>query len=360
MERNSFQLGYELTDYGKLRFDFDGKIDELEMSSQRRKAMFSNPLFYYLLTLVFILVVWFIASLVINSIKYGFAQSFGMHISGLFAVFVMSTIVLLSAFGGWAKFANIAKNANAGTLRAYREAETKLRDNSISRNNSIQIYEEWLVITNYGWTQVYDLSMVAEVRLENTGRTNKAFTATFISTEGESVHASVIIPRDKVILIQLKKIFKKKLKIIMLKRAVQCPNKPIGTLIGATCFVSIAIFAGTGLILMHYYLEPSIPIFLGLLFIIGGIIGLCGVYSFVPILKDVIMPLLAGVIFIFFPMAIADTILKESGGALTIKEFFGIFNPLSAAVLFFGWLGLLFVIISIKTLIEYIVYREKK
>ncbi|MDE6372770.1 MAG: hypothetical protein K2L61_04425, partial [Clostridia bacterium] len=103
-----FKLDYELTDYGKLLFDFDGNLNGMEMSKQRRKAMVGSFGFYFLIAPVFLMVVWFIASLIANSIKFGFLVSLGLHVSGFFAMFVMSLILLLSAFGGWGKFARMA------------------------------------------------------------------------------------------------------------------------------------------------------------------------------------------------------------------------------------------------------------
>ena len=54
-----FRLPYELSDYGKLLFDFDGNLNSLDMSKERRRAMFRSPAFYYMLFLVFTLVIWF-------------------------------------------------------------------------------------------------------------------------------------------------------------------------------------------------------------------------------------------------------------------------------------------------------------
>ncbi|MDE6614814.1 MAG: hypothetical protein K2K24_04820, partial [Clostridia bacterium] len=178
------------------------------------------------------------------------------------------------------------------------------------------------------------------------------------------VNAYVNIPREKTLIIQLKKIFGDKLKIKHVgqqkEKAVLERNKPIGTLIGLTFFVSIFIFAGVGVILMHYYVEPSIPVFLGAFFIVAGCIALCGVYDFVPVLKDVLVPILFGSVFIFFPMSLIQVIVKQSDVGLTFKQIFSIFHPISVAVLFFGWLGLLLIFVGVKNVIDYIRYRERK
>ncbi len=150
MENSRFKLTYELPDYGKLLFDFDGNLNGLEMSKQRRKAMFRSVGFYYLITPVFVMVVWFIASLIINSIKYGFLKSVGLHASGFFALFVMSLILLLSAFGGWGKFMRWAGRRNLADIKGFNQNEREREEVSQSRHHSIQIYEEYLVITNFG------------------------------------------------------------------------------------------------------------------------------------------------------------------------------------------------------------------
>ena len=56
---DSFELQYELTDYGKLLFDFDGNLNSMDMSEQRRKLMLRSPIFYYLNALAILLVIWF-------------------------------------------------------------------------------------------------------------------------------------------------------------------------------------------------------------------------------------------------------------------------------------------------------------
>ena len=192
---------------------------------------------------------------------------------------------------------------------------------------------------------------------------NKSYVLSFTSTNGENIYSALSIPREKTLIIQLKKIFKDKLVIqnrVAQKRAGKLINKPIGTLIGLTFFVSIFILAGVGVILMHFYIDPSIPIFLGAFFIIGGCIALCGVYDFIPALKDVVVPILFGSVFMFFPMSIVQVMAKQSDGAMSVKDIFGIFNPISAAVLFFGWLGLLLIYTGVKNIIDFIRYRERK
>lgn len=358
----SFKLDYELTDYGKLLFDFDGNLNGMDMSKQKRKALIGSPGFYFLLAPVFLMVVWFIASLIANSIKFGFLKSVGMHLSGFFAMLVMSLILLLSAFGGWGKFARMASRGKLKDIKEFNASEREKEEILSKKRNSIQIYEEWLVITNCGWTGVYDLSMLEKVKLEGNDVRNKSYVMSFTSTDGEVVYSALTIPREKTLIIQLQKIFKDKLVIQnrVAQRRTKSVNKPIGTLIGLTFFVSIFILAGIGIILMHFYIEPSIPIFLGAFFIICGCIALCGVYDFIPALKDVLVPILFGSVFMFFPISIVQVMAKQSDGAMSVKDIFGIFNPLSAAVLFFGWLGLLLIYTGVKNIIDYIRYRERK
>lgn len=363
MQNERFRLPYELSDYGKLLFDFDGNLNGLDMSKERRKAMFRSPAFYYMLLLVFTLVIWFIASLIGNSIKYGFSKIIGVHLQGFFVLFVMCLIICLSAFGGWGKFMRWAGRGKLFDVKGFTESENAKEEVSAREKNSIQIYEEYLVITNCGWTQVFYLDKVAKVILESSDKKHMEYRAKFMSYDGEEVEAYVDIPREKTIIIGLKKIFGDKLIIKNFgekKVAVLERNKPIGTLVGLTFFVSIFIFAGIGVIILHYTVIPQVPIFLGAFFIIGGCLALCGVYDFVPILKDILVPVLFGSVFLFFPISIMKLAYASANRALTLKSFFSTFNMLGAMVVFFGWLGLLFVLVGVKTIIDYIRYRDKK
>ncbi|MDE5655114.1 MAG: hypothetical protein K2I46_05845 [Clostridia bacterium] len=363
MENGSFKLTYELSDYGKLLFDFDGNLNGLDMSKAKRKAMLRSPGFYYMLLLVFTLVVWFLSSLIANSIKYGFFTSVGGHMQGFFVLFVMCLIVCLSAFGGWGKFARWAGRGKLTDVKGFNQSEKEREEANNNKNNSIQIYEEYLVITNYGWAQSYYLDKVAQVILESSDKWHMQYKASFISDDGEEVKANVEIPREPTLIIQLKKIFGDKLKIRNVgqtkRKAIRKRNKSIGALVGLTCFVSLPILIGIGAIVISYTLIPTMPAFLGVFFIIGGCLGLCGVYDFIPALKDILVPLLFGSVFLFFPISLMQLVFMSMHKALTLKSFFSTFNVFGAAVIFFGWLGLLFVIVGIKTMIDYIRYREK-
>lgn len=362
MSYDKFKLDYELTDYGKLLFDFDGNVNGLDMSKERRKAMFRNPAFYYMLALAALLIIWYIASFISNAIKYGFLKSLSLHVDGIFVLVVMCLIIGLSAFGGWGKLIRFASRGKLTDVKGFNESEKVREEVGILDKNAIHIYEEYLVITNLGRTKAYYLDKVAKVILESRDKSHMMYTAKFVSIDGEEVESYVDIPREKSIIIQLKKIFGDKLtfkytgekKVAVLQR-----NKSIGSLAGLTLFVSIFILVGIGAIVLHFYM-PNIPIILGVMFIGVGCIALCGVYDFIPALKDVLAPTAAGALFIYFPIAFAQLIYSASGTELTIKSFFSLFNILGAAVIFFDGLGFLFVLVGIKTAIDYIRYRNNK
>ena len=362
MQNGKFKLDYELTDYGKLLFEFDGNMDGLDMSKAKRKEMFRSPAFYYMLLLVFTLVVWFLGSLISNAMKYGIAKSLGMHAQGFFVLFVMCLIVCLSAFGGWNKFMRFA--GKGGNVKGYIANEREREEVEAIEKNSIQIYKEYLVITNFGWTQVYHLDMVAQAILESSDRWHLKYDVKFISESGEEVKAVIEIPREQTLLISLKKIFGDKLIIRNVGQvredAVQKRNRPIGALIGLTCFVSLPIFVGIAAIVMSYTVIPQMPAFVGVFFIFGGVLALCGVYDFIPILKDIFAPILFGVLFLIFPISLVKLVFTSMNRVLTLKTFFSTFNVLGAALIFFGWLGLMFVLYGLKTAIDYIKYRDKK
>ena len=361
MYGDKFRAGYELSDYGKLLFEYDDTRGQLEMSDQKRKAMLKNPGFYYIIAIIAVLGAWFIASLISNAKKHGFAVSLGMHASGFFVLFVMSLLLILSVGGFWGKFIrwNASKTAN---IKSFNTKEKDVRDMVDSVRNALQIYEDWIVITNTGVTNVYNIHMVDKVKMNYVNAKRKSgYYAAFLATSGEIEFARVVIPNEKTLLFQLKKIFGDNIEIERpVKKAVVDTNKRLGQIVGPLVFVSIAILAGVGVIIMHFYVAKSIPVFLGAFFIIGGMLGICGTLDFIPILKDVVVPLLFGAVFLFFPYMLMDLVYKSNNKVLTVRSFFELFNPFGAAVIFFGGLGLLCVIGAIKTVMDYIRYREKK
>ncbi len=348
---DTFRLGCELSDYGRLLYECDDSLGMYGASQQRLKAVFRNPVFYYFSLIIVMLVIWFVASLIFNIVRHGFLASIGMNIGGFITLFVISLIVFSSFGGVWSKLLKrlIGKKENKQEMVSIVE----------NKRNAIQIYQDWLVITNLGIVEVYDIHMVEKVRLSFINN-KKGYHMAFYAVNGVVKFAKVKIPCQRYMIIRLQKIFGDKLVVERpYKKFVIQTTKSARDIILPIAFVSLAIILGAGLIVMHYLVSQSVPIILGIFFIIGGVAAICGILDFIPILKDVVLPFLVCAVFFGFPYMILYTTYNANGLELTASRFFQVFNPIGVAVIFLGGLGLLFIIKAIKTLIEYIKYRGK-
>ena len=55
---DTFRLGCELSDYGRLLYEYDDSLGMYGASQQRLKAVFRNPVFYYFSLIIVMLVIW--------------------------------------------------------------------------------------------------------------------------------------------------------------------------------------------------------------------------------------------------------------------------------------------------------------
>lgn len=353
---SEFKIGYELTDYGKLLFEYDDSLGILDMSKQKKKAMLKQPMFYWLLLVGAVLIVWFVVSLVSNSIKHGFLQSVGLHMSGGFALLVMGTIIFLSIGGQWGKFARWSTRKKL-KVKEFNKSENLREEYLDTQKNVLQIYEDYIVITQSGQCKAYNMRAVRKVKLCYADKYGRNFYLAFFADGGEFAISKAAIPSEKANIFAIKKIFGR---LLEEEKINQKSKTSHSQLIAPIIFASLAIIAGGGVIAMHFIVDNSIPIFLGAFFIIGGLIGLCASLNSLPILKDAVLPILVGAVFLFFPYMLISTVYNSKGIALTVKHFFEVFNVFGAAVIFFGALGVVFVYSGIKAFINYIRFREKK
>ena len=103
----------------------------------------------------------------------------------------------------------------------------------------------------------------------------------------------------------------------------------------------LPIGMGIFLIAGHYYINPVFPVFLGIVFIIGGFVALCGLYSFIPFVKHVLVPMAFGVMFTLGPVFLLKQIYLALEIKLTVYSYFAFTNPVTLGFSFIISLGFL-------------------
>ncbi|MDE6758282.1 MAG: hypothetical protein K2J89_03270 [Clostridia bacterium] len=355
---DNFENAYDFGDYGKLIYECDDSLGEYETSQLKRKALIKSPRLYFFIAVILIMVSWFIASLISNAIKHGFLVSIGMHITGFFALFVMSLIIILSIGGFWGKMVRWNADRKKSNLKEFINREDQRDEFLNSGKNVLRIYKDRIVIIEKRESIVFDTNDIKKVRISYAANQEKeGYNAIFFTDKGKFKISRALLPLGKKTLIQFKKIFREKLEIDSSVKNARS-KKPLRSYIAPLLFVSLGILFGIVTIVLHFALDKSIPIFLGGFFIICSFVGICCILDFISALKDIALPLLVSVLFLSFPYMTLYTIYNANGIALTAKVFFEVFNPIGAAVIFFGSLGLTFIFDAIKTAIDYVRYGD--
>lgn len=366
MEESKSKLDYVLPDYGKIKFEYRDSQNELSMSKHSRRQLYKNLGFYYLMAIVLVMIAWFIGSFISITKQSGFFQAILFHIPSLLFCAVAGLIIVLSAFGLWGKFMKFAAGQRGKRVAKISRGE-KINEDDIAEmsDNAIRVYEQYLVIVNSGKESAYYLDSVFSVDLQSAG---DYFFAKFKFADGDYIFARAFIPNQKRLLVQLKKIFDDKLNIIKDKHADDSKSslrdkvlgdKSVGEFLGILSMCLIAIAVGALVIFLHYRVAPQIPVFLGLFFILVALIGICGLFSAIPEVKDIIVPLLFGITMIFCPTGMFMAVYEAQGVKLAIKDFYLVMTPFSAGAFFFAALGIFILGYGIKSAIEYIKYGGK-
>ena len=123
----------------------------------------------------------------------------------------------------------------------------------------------------------------------------------------------------------------------------------------------IVLFAGGGVVAMHFYLAESVPIALGVFFMLGGVLVFFTGFASLPVVKVFVIPLIAGVTFITIPYQFCKIIGGEESVAYlfsSAENFFSSFNLLYCVVAFMAVIGVIGVISAVTGLVKYIKYGE--
>ena len=341
------KLDYELTDYGKLLFGYDERqsSDAFYTPAEKRKANYRSPYFYYLISIPIVMIAWFIASIIVAFQHEGDERwlRFALTMVSIIPMAICIFIVVMIAFGLW------------GKLYAWRYGDAYSNHNS--KRNSICIYEDYVVVVRDNVTTVYLRSMLEEFRLTWDYYIEAKFQdgiQTFL----------VQIPKSPMTSAKLHAIFGKQLRICKAPRIPQSrffeSLDPIcwGEFFGALAFAIISAGVGTTVLCLRIYLHVDVPIFLGVAFIGGGVLLLCGAFSFVPFVKDIVMPFTATAFLIYFPWGMVGALHDAWELGKGFKAY-TVFSPFSCIAVFVSSLALLFIASGISALKDYILYGHK-
>lgn len=352
------------------KYGVDNSKTMYDTRKEQRTAALKSPYAIYMLALVVFMLFWFAYSFVNAVITESGAIVLLKFLPSLFVLAVCTAIVFLSVFGMWGKFARWAakKNMVGGPASDGRrlKAEIEAADANKGREDALNIFEDYIEVVNYGNRTVLNRGLLRNVLLTKYGG---YCTVNFISIYGYSICANAHIPSADVH--KIKEIFgnmctvekgarsKKEDKgdpVFYVKEKFEISFDKIGGLImGLIC-----AGAGGGVIAMHYCLNEKIPMFLGLFFIVGGLLAMLTVFDNVAVIKAFGIPFLFGVLFVGFPFMFVFSVAQSEGITVvlpTFHEFLCSFSPIYAGIFFIAGLGVLFILIAFGQLIKYLKNR---
>lgn len=335
---NEAKLNYELSDYGKLLFEYNSheRKEAFYVSSEKRKANLKSPFFYYVVAMPFVLIVWFVASLVSVIWLEGDERwlRLGLALGSLVFIVPISVITLKLACGYWGKL-----------------YDWKIRGSLNKKESYLRIYEDYVVIKCKDETSVYLRSHITGVELNWN---------CFIRLKFRSYSKIFFleIPPHQYSAERLERIFLDKLTIFSTRYAEPIVCNSVGSVLGGLAFVLLTIGIGVVVVCLNVYEDVPVPIFLGVMFIACGIMGACGSLSFIPFVKDIATPLAGAGMFVVVPWWLALTLHEVMGIAKGIKALLYL-SPFTCMAVFLSSFGILFVASGVKAIMDYIRYGHK-
>ncbi|MDE6189063.1 MAG: hypothetical protein K2G37_02085 [Clostridia bacterium] len=331
------------TGFGDPIFEFDDSKSIFDRTVKLKKVL-KSPSTYYFFAVLLALLVWIIYSIAVSPKGEGVAN----HISTIVVFVFLTAFTVVMIFGLWGKLMNLfARNSQSGAMsnvNIFRSALTVYKDNIEVVNLEVSFMYEKSQVTNI--VVMRDRNKFKVVLFFDSGRPMPAKVAIPIEFLGYFVRSCAGIPIKYKRLLGYDTSFRLR--------------ESKGMLIGGTLFLLLPIVVGALLIWMHYSVNDKVPQFLGIFFIMAGLVAICALYSFIPFFKHVMVPMLFGLFFTIVPVLLAAEIFLAKGIQLDASTFFASLDPMLLGFTYITALGLFVTLNAIRSSIEYFVYGTKK
>lgn len=304
----------------------------------------------YMIILGVALFGWFLYSLITTSQSdVGIGMAIAEHITALFVLFVAEFILMLTAFGGWGKFARMALKNKAltrqrgmeGVRNRQLEAELQAADANKAKENAVRIYNDYVVVVNLGETTVINRSQLQRVTCV---KSPLGYKLTFNLYDDTQVVANIEF--QLVDLPLVKKHFDN-FEFTPANREKGYLKKKFPML----AFAFIPLLIGVGLTLVHCLVLPDMPIIFGIVFTAFGVVFITAQFNDVPLIRHGIMTILVGLILTGLPLGIALTII-DLVESISLATVLSTFTPFHAVLSLFLGLGPMLIILGIFGIID--------
>ena len=341
---NEFDFGEVLYEKSNAKSMYDAKTGKVGAKGWATRI--------YMILLGIGLFGWFLYSLFTAISQHGVGIALVNHLAALFVLLVCELILLLSAFGGWGKFARFAIKNNLTRKRGIEGVQTRklaeelaTADANKDNENAIRIYREYVVVVNNGEATTLKQSDLKNVRCDAQPR---GYQLTFELYDGKEIVANLLVPIHDLPIV--KKHFDR-FEYTPVERDKGYFRKKLPTI----AFACLPVVIGVALVVLHFVVLPDMPLILGLFFAAVGLIVVLAQFGDVAIVQHGIIPICFGLLFTALPFGIMFTIANLTANAeepLTIAEMLTNFTPIHAGLGLFLGLGPMMIIAGISGIVD--------
>lgn len=377
-QKEEFVLSCPPEDLGTRVYAFGQTVKKQKSNNPakagERKKPWRSPAGIYMLALGAFLVFWFLYSLIaalVNNFNWLVLLNFG---TGFMALVVCLVIIICSVFGLWGKLARFALNhrmvrgSDIANVEDSAEMVEEAYEKAQAPSPFLEVYENYIRATDGDTIKIINRAGIKKIKaFQSHGTCSISLISDREVCEYDFVwlHGLNLPVRE---LKKLKKLFGDKLETEPLvseedRKQARREYGLSGSFHAAPLGVGFLCAAvGGGLIAMHFFLIPDMPIALGAFFMAGGVLFMFAAFEHVPIVKVFIIPLIFGCVFTVMPIAFSITIASEYGISTlftSIHQFLCSFNGAFCAIAFLEGMGVFILIVAFYNLYKYIRYGEQ-
>lgn len=303
----------------------------------------------YMILLGAAMLAWFVYSLInaADQSDVGWGKAIVKHIAAFLLLVMSETILMLTAFNGWGKFARAVlkhkvltrQHGIEGAKTRQLDEELKAADANKGKENAIRIFREYVVLVHGGNELVINKNEIQSVKC---APSPKGYQLMFCMYDGREL-ASTPIPSTDLPFVRnnLDRFDYEQGQ----RQKINLKKKIPGIL-----FACIPLLIGVGILLLRHFLLNDMPIIFGLVFVSFSVIFVTGQFGDVAVIHYGVMTILGGMLLIGLPLGIALTIvdLVES---ITWTSVLTTFTPLHSVLSVFLGLGPMMIILGIDAIV---------
>ena len=305
----------------------------------------------YIIILGVALLGWFLYSLINKATQseVGVGKAIVSHIAPFFLLLMAETILMLTAFNAWGKFARgVLRHKALTRQRGIEGAKTRQLDSELqaadankAKENAVRIYKDYIVVINLGEVITIDRTNLQRVTCK---RGPVGYYLRFYLYDDTEIVANLPIHLSEIPFIKKhfdnfeftqgpsdKGYWKKKLPML------------------AVSFLPILL--GTALLILRSLVLVGMPIIFGIVFIAFGVVFMTMQFSDIAVIGHGVLSILGGLLIMGLPLGIAIQIvalvdeISFTTVLTTFTEFHAVFS------VFFGF-GPMLIILGISAIVD--------